>query len=439
LVPAPSSSDAAPKVRVVVVSYGARELTLACLRSLFASRWPTDRLEVVLVDNASPDSLVAAVRDELPAVRVIANSQNVGFAAGANLGLRDRTGIDYLALVNNDATVEPGWLWPLVGALETDRRLGAAAPKILLASSFTPLLVRAPTSRRGRGDRRELGVRFSGVRVDGRDMLARTKVRRGTWGPEPAGEWTGPEAELLIPVPASGINGCELRLDTERPARVTTLSGPAGVELDVDRTPSWFSVPLDTAATDIINNTGSELTADDFGIDRGYLDPDDGRFDATEGIFAWCGGAVLLRREYVDDVGLFDERLFLYYEDLELAWRGQARGWRYAYVPTSVVRHVHAATSVEAAPRTRVLIESNRLLVLSRHAGWVRAARALLRFVLVTGSYARRDVVSPMLHGRRPVVHTVALRVQALARYLAKLPWFLPRRARSSAGHRKAA
>jgi GT2 family glycosyltransferase len=415
------------------VSHGARELTLACLRSVLASQWPPDRLEVVLVDNASSDSLVAAVRDELPAVEVIENRQNLGFAAGANLGLRDRAGIDYLALVNNDATVEPGWLRPLIGALEADRRLGAAAPKILLASSFTPLVVRAPTSRRGRGDRRELGVRFSGVRVEGRDVLARTKARRGTWGPEPDGEWTGPEAELLIPVPPSGADHCGLRLDAERPTRVTTSSGSAGAELDVDRTPSWFSVPLDTAATDIINNAGSELTADDFGFDRGYLDPDDGRFDATKEVLAWCGAAVLLRRAYLDDVGLFDERLFLYYEDLELAWRGQARGWRYEYVPTSVVRHVHAATSVEAAPRTRVLIESNRLLVLSRHAGWARAVRALLRFVLVTASYARRDVVSPVLHGRRPVLHTVALRARALARYLSRLPWFLPRRARSAA------
>ena len=43
-------------------------------------------------------------------------------------------------------------------------------------------------------------------------------------------------------------------------------------------------------------------------------------------MFAWCGGAVLLRREYLDDVGIFDERLFLYYEDTDLSWRGTAQG-----------------------------------------------------------------------------------------------------------------
>ena len=59
-------------------------------------------------------------------------------------------------------------------------------------------------------------------------------------------------------------------------------------------------------------------------------------------MFAWCGGAVLLRRRYLDDVGLFDERFFLYYEDTDLSWRGRLRGWRYVYVPGAVVRHHHA-------------------------------------------------------------------------------------------------
>ena len=48
------------------------------------------------------------------------------------------------------------------------------------------------------------------------------------------------------------------------------------------------------------------------------------------------GGAALYRRSAWDAVGGFDERIFLYYEDLDLAWRGRERGWRYKYVPASV-------------------------------------------------------------------------------------------------------
>ncbi len=59
--------------------------------------------------------------------------------------------------------------------------------------------------------------------------------------------------------------------------------------------------------------------------------------------------------------GLFDERFFMYYEDTDLAWRGRARGWRYRYVPDAVLRHVHAATSVEGSPLFRHYVERNRL------------------------------------------------------------------------------
>ena len=62
-------------------------------------------------------------------------------------------------------------------------------------------------------------------------------------------------------------------------------------------------------------------------------------------MWGWCGAAVLLRRRYLEEVGRFDERLFMYAEDADLSWRGARRGWRYRYVPTSVVRHEHRASS----------------------------------------------------------------------------------------------
>jgi GT2 family glycosyltransferase len=428
LVPPGNSPAVAPKVRVVVVSYGAVELTLACLRSLLATDWPADRIEIVLVDNASPGDLVSTVREELPAVTVIENSTNLGFGAGANVGLRDRGEFDYLAVVNNDANVRRDWLAPLIEALEANPELGGASPKILLASPFVSVTVQCSTHRHGRGDGRELGVRLRGVKVNGEDVLASTKTRRGTWGPEPDGEWTRHEAEFLIPISAPGTTGCEFLLDSERPKQVVTTSGSARAELDVEAVPRWFPVPIGGVPTDIVYNAGSELSSDDFGVDRGYLQPDDGRFDLPTKVFAWCGGAVLLRREYLDDIGLFDERLFLYYEDMDLSWRGREHGWHYQYVPGSVVRHVHAATSVATSPPTRILIESNRLLVLTRHTPRKRAARAVVRFVAATASYARRDVMSTLLRGRRPNFETVVLRSRALRRYAAKMPRFAARR-----------
>jgi GT2 family glycosyltransferase len=187
--------------------------------------------------------------------------------------------------------------------------------------------------------------------------------------------------------------------------------------VDTGGEPSWQIVPFAGPAVDVINNVGTMLTEDDHGADRGYLEPDDGRFDAPEDVFAWCGAGVLLRRGYLDEVGLLDERLFVYYEDLELSWRGQKRGWRYRYVPTSVVHHVHAATTIEGSKLKLHYEERNRLLVLARHAKARDAWRAIGRHLLVTASYARRDIFSPLLHARRPHGSLVWRRLRAFGAF----------------------
>ncbi len=77
---------------------------------------------------------------------------NGGFGAGCNLGISHLGAVDHVALVNNDAAVDPGWLAPLVDALSNDSRLGAACPKILFADRFVEIEVESETHRRGRGD-----------------------------------------------------------------------------------------------------------------------------------------------------------------------------------------------------------------------------------------------------------------------------------------------
>jgi GT2 family glycosyltransferase len=392
-------------VGVVVVNYNGGELTLECLRSLLATDWPADRLRVVLVDNASSDGIVDRVRTELRVVKVIESPVNGGFGAGCNLGIRALAGTDFVALVNNDATVSPGWLRPLVAALDDDPALGAACPKILFAGTFRPIELRADTVVRGRGDARPLGVLVSGAEVDGVDVWRRTQLVDGFWGIEGDGgdtnaQWSGGAAQLRVPAVGTGLETSSLLLSADREVAVTLSSGDRTVEHLVGPSPRFYDVPLGGPALEVINNVGTVLTDDGYGADRGFREPDRGQYEHEEDVFAWCGGAVLLRGQYLEDVGLFDERLFLYYEDLELSWRGAKRGWRYRYVPASVVRHVHAASSVDGSALKRYYDERNHLLVLARHASLARAARAAARSLLVTGSYARRDVVAPVLAGR---------------------------------------
>ena len=81
----------APDVSVVIVSYRVPELLRACLASV--QRETTGcSYEIVVVENASGDGSAELVRSEFPGVRLVALEENVGFAAGSNIGARESAG-----------------------------------------------------------------------------------------------------------------------------------------------------------------------------------------------------------------------------------------------------------------------------------------------------------------------------------------------------------
>jgi GT2 family glycosyltransferase len=90
-------------VSILIVSYNTRDLTLACLRSLFEQTTQI-QFEVIVVDNASADGSADAIAAEFPAVRLIRLTENAGFAAGNNIAAREASG-RYLLLLNPDTLV----------------------------------------------------------------------------------------------------------------------------------------------------------------------------------------------------------------------------------------------------------------------------------------------------------------------------------------------
>jgi len=429
-----------PLVGVVVVDHDGGALTLRCAESLLALDWPPDRLRVVLVDNASVDSLAPKLEGRDPRLSVVRSDVNLGFAGGCNVGIRRLLpGVDYVALLNNDAEADPRWLRALVAALERDPTVGAASSKVLFSSPFVEVALEAPVHVRGGGDRRPLGIQVLGARVDGVDVWPRTQLVRGFWGPEYDGgsphQWSAGRALLRVPVRA-GVDApeAELLLGADRDVTVVLRSGSAGASVPVGTQPRWCPVELGGNTVDVLNSAGVDLLAGGYGADRGYLEVDDGRFDAGADVFAWSGASVLLSRAYLESAGLFDERFFLYYEDFDLAWRGRLRGWRHVYEPRSVARHVHAATTGMASPLQVHYVERNRLLTLVRNAPASLAWSAIVRFLLVTVSYARRDVLARVLTGRRPSIEMVRRRLWAFGAFLRLLPAALAGRRRARRG-----
>lgn len=119
-----------PALAVVVPNYDGVAHLADCLGSLEALDYPRDRLELLLVDNASRDASLALVRQRFPRVRVLRNRANRGFAAACNQGVRAARA-PFVALLNNDARVHPDWARALVAALLEYPTAAAAGARIL--------------------------------------------------------------------------------------------------------------------------------------------------------------------------------------------------------------------------------------------------------------------------------------------------------------------
>jgi N-acetylglucosaminyl-diphospho-decaprenol L-rhamnosyltransferase len=225
---------ASPDLAVVIVNHNAGDYLGRCLDSVLSAGGGAS-LEVVVVDNASRDGSQGAVAAR-PGARLIENRANLGFAAGANAGIR-ATDAPFVLLLNPDAEILSGTLASLV--------------KVAL-------------------DRTDAGA--IGVMVRNPDRTVQPSARR---------------------VPRTFE------------ALMHAFLGPV--------TP------------------GNPWT-------RAYTMGDWDR--ASEREVEWVSGsAMLLRREALHDVGVFDEGYFMYVEDVDLCTRLRAAGWRVLFSPEVEIVH----------------------------------------------------------------------------------------------------
>jgi GT2 family glycosyltransferase/glycosyltransferase involved in cell wall biosynthesis len=250
-------------VSVVLVNYRGAQDTIACLRSLADLDWPADRLELVVVDNASGDGSAEAIRDAVPEAIVVESPLNTGFAGGCNLGVAKASG-EYVAFLNNDARAAQGWLSAAVETLESDDRIGCVACKVL--------------------------------------------------------DWEGRLVDY------------------------------------VDGALTWYGM----------------------GYKREVERPDSSEYDHAKDVLFATGAAMVMRATVFRDVGGFDERFFMFYEDVDLGWRLNLLGYKVRYEPRSLAFHKHHATMKKfGSYRERYLLERNALMAMYKNYDDESLARAL--------------------------------------------------------------
>ncbi len=271
-----------PDVSISIVNTDSRELLLACLDSL-----RDVDAEVVVLDNASEDGSVEAVRERFPHVRVIAQRHRAGFGANHNTVIGATSG-RYVYVLNEDTTGEDWGLGRMVAHLDANPRVAALGPRL--------------------------------VYPDGR-------LQDSAWRfPSPAVAALG-----LLTLGRGGVK----------------QSG-GGTTRDVD----WV-----------------------------------------------MGAALLLRREALDEVGLFDEEFFIYSEETDLCRRLRGAGWRVRYFPEVTVVH-HESQFSAGIPERRV-----NEMWRSRHRYWAKhhsAAGARTAALLTGAQYALRGLLAAGLRRGDP-------------------------------------
>jgi len=281
---------------IVIVSYSVRDRLRDCLRSL-------SRQRVIVVDNASGDGSALMMRTEFPAVELIANTNNRGFAAACNQGIA-ASSEDFILILNPDTVVTPAALQILLDTLRVEPRAGACGPRILNPDgSLQPSCRRFPTLPRLLLDELGFGKLFPHSKFFG--------SYRMTW---------------------------------------------------------WAH-------------------------------------DQLREVDQLMGAALLLRRAALEQTGAFDERFFMYFEEVDLCLRLHEAGWKVLFVPAAQVMH-HGGQSARQGLQAATLYRYRSLAAFYRkhYPAWHLAvlkvaisAAIMMRLVLYTFQPAKRSAFGGVL------------------------------------------
>ncbi|MBU0648950.1 glycosyltransferase family 2 protein [Patescibacteria group bacterium] len=229
---------------IIILNYKTKGLARQCLKSIALAK-PELEYEIIVVDNNSADDISKMLEQDFPQVKYIQSPDNVGFAAGNNLGIKESRG-RYFLILNPDITVMPGSLEKMMRFMDQNPKVGLVAPQLLNPDK---------------------SVQYS-----------------------------------CYQFPTLGV-------------------------------PIYRRTPLGKFAH------GKKVL-------KQYLMSDWNHADTRE--VDWCLGACLMaRRETVEQVGMLDQRYFMYFEDADWCRRFWQAGFKVVYFPEVKVIHYHIRQSAD--------------------------------------------------------------------------------------------
>lgn len=328
--------------------------------------------DIFVYDNSVEENPLEETKKNFPEVKIKHNRKNIGFAGGNNSVMREvlkNNEYQYVALLNDDTAVEPGWLENLINGMEADKKVGAVSSKLLF---FEPYLrfkfsVNSP-------------IKFNDQTYFGNSNYTKKFFREGFHSPNISekGKLFETENTFTIDLPLGKepySNKLHLSLKTPENQTITINLDEFRTELELNINEKSYEVTIPDDIVqknkfNLIQNAGSGISAQFDGYDIGNTqrpgtissdsEIDNGQYDTRRELEMFCGGAVLFRSETLREVGIFDEYFFVYYEDSDLSLRLRRAGWKIMYEPKAVVRHMHATSSTEYSPLFHYHVTKNK-------------------------------------------------------------------------------
>ena len=127
-----------PKVCVIILTWNHKKDVIVTVESVLKSDTKGISMQILLIDNGSADGTPDEVEKLFPKVKIIRNSENLGFAEGNNVGMKYafKKGFDYIALLNDDTIVDKNLIRNIVSEHEKCPDAGAISPKIYFAKGY---------------------------------------------------------------------------------------------------------------------------------------------------------------------------------------------------------------------------------------------------------------------------------------------------------------
>jgi len=118
-----------PLVSIVIVTHNRKKHLVRLIRSILYSKYPSDKMEIIVIDDNSSDGTFSLVRRIFPQIKIIRNNKEKLLAESRNIGIRNSCG-DYIFIIDDDNIVDSDTIWNLVTFMESHPSVGVAGPKM---------------------------------------------------------------------------------------------------------------------------------------------------------------------------------------------------------------------------------------------------------------------------------------------------------------------